>query len=124
MGWDDWSSKSQFKDKSDVEMDLKDKDIGLKEFEMEKVVTFVVRYKVLGKDYPEPFYLGCTGIDLGDLTMEKDKVYDFSVRNCGESEEIKPRETGNKVEKEYSADKEDEDFDEKEYDLKIKDELF
>ena len=107
MGWDNWSSKSTFKDRSNVEMDLKDKDIGLKEFEIEKVVTFVVRYKVLGKDYPEPFYLGCMGIDLGDLAMEEDKVYDFAIRNCGESEETKPHETGNKVEKEYWAEKKD-----------------
>ena len=51
MGWDNWSNGGRdLTDKRDVEMDLKDKDVGLKEFEVEKVVTFVVRYKTLGKD--------------------------------------------------------------------------
>ena len=125
MGWDNWSNGGRdLTDKKDIEMDLKDKDVGLKEFEVEKVVTFVVRYKTLGKDkydLDHP-YLGCSDLDIGDL--ENKKVYDFAIRNCGESEETKPHETGNKVEKEYWAEKNDKDFDEKEYDLKITDGMF
>ena len=124
MGWDDWSNGGRnLNDKTDIEMNLKDKDVGLKEFEVEKVVTFVVRYKTLAKDKYEldHLYLGCSDLDIGDL--ENKKVYDFKIRNCGESEETKPYETGSKVEKEYWAKKKDKDFDEKEYDLKITDGL-
>ena len=125
MGWDNWSNGGMdLTDKRDIEMDLKDKDVGLKEFEVEKVVTFVVRYKTLGKDKYEldHLYLGCANLDIGDL--ENKKVYDFKIRNCGESEETTPHETGIKVEKEYWAEKNDEDFNEKEYDLKITDGMF
>ena len=124
MSWDNWSNGGRdLTDKRDIEMDLKDKDVGLKEFEVEKVVTFVVRYKTLAKDKYEldDLYLGWSDLDIGDL--ENKKVYDFKIRNCGESEETKPYETGSKVEKEYWAEKKDKDFDEKEYDLKITDGL-
>ena len=37
MSWDDWSNGGKdLTDKRDIEMDLKDKDVGLKEFEVEK----------------------------------------------------------------------------------------
>ena len=122
MGWDDWTNGGRnLTDKKDIEMNLEDKDIGLKEFEIEKVVTFLVRYKTLGKDkYDlEHLYLGCAELDIGDL--ENKKVYDFAIRNCGESQETQPHETSNEVKKEYLSKREDEDFDEKEYDLKITD---
>ena len=122
MGWDDWSNGGRnLNDKRDIEMNLENKDVGLKEFEIEKVVTFVVKYKTLGKDKYDldPLYLGCAELDIGDL--ENKKVYDFAIRNCGEREETEPRETTNEVKKEYWAEKKDEDFDEKEYDLKITD---
>ena len=36
MGWDNWSNGGRdLTDKKDIEMDLKDKDVGLKEFEVE-----------------------------------------------------------------------------------------
>jgi hypothetical protein len=46
MGWDDWTSKFKFECKPDTD----EKDVGLKEFEVEEDIIFTVKYKVLAKD--------------------------------------------------------------------------
>ena len=46
MGWDDWTSKFKF----EYQPDTDEKDVGLKEFEVEEDVIFTVKYKVLAKD--------------------------------------------------------------------------
>ena len=102
MGWDNWSKSSDLQDKSDVEINLKETDVGLQEFEVERTVTFVVKYKTLAKDKYnlEHLYLGCANLDIGDTSEDNKKVYDFSIKNYGESDE-KTRQTLNEVEKIY-----------------------
>ena len=102
MGWDNWTNSSDLQDKSDIESNLKETDVGLQEFEVEKTVTFVVKYKTLAKDkYSlDHLYLGCANLDIGDTTEDNKKVYDFSIKNYGESDE-KTRQTLNEVEKIY-----------------------
>ena len=46
MGWDDWTSKFKFECLPDTD----EKDVGLKEFEVEEDIVFTVKYKVLAKD--------------------------------------------------------------------------
>ena len=41
MGWDDWTSKFKFEEKPDTD----EKDVGLKEFEVEEDVIFTVNAK-------------------------------------------------------------------------------
>ena len=105
MGWDNWSNSSDLQSKSDVEMNLTEKDTGLKEFEIEKTVTFVVKYKALGKDRYniDHLYLGCADLDIGDTSEDNKKVYDFSIKNFGESDE-KISMTSNEVEKVFHDD--------------------
>ena len=111
MGWDDWTSKFNFECKPDTD----EKDVGLKEFEVEEDVIFTVKYKVLAKDKSDlidkKVYLGGASLEI-----DKDdggKTYDYYVKNWG-TENTKETETGRAVIKEYGTDhdgKEDkEDF--------------
>ena len=113
MGWDDWTSKFNFEEKPDTD----EKDVGLKEFEVQEDVIFTVKYKVLAKDKSDlidkKVYLGGAELKIDKDGDDVGKTYDYAVKNWG-TENTKERETGRKVIKEYGTDengKEDkEDF--------------
>ena len=100
MGWDDWTSKFKFEEKPDTD----EKDVGLKEFEVEEDIIFTVKYKVLAKDKSDlidkKVYFGGASLEI-----DKDgggKTYDYYVKNWG-TENTKETETGRAVVKEYGT---------------------
>jgi hypothetical protein len=113
MGWDDWTSSFNFEEKPDTD----EKDVGLKEFEVEEDVIFTVKYKVLAKDKSDlidkKVYLGGASLEIDKDSKDVGKTYDYHVKNWG-TENTKETETGRSVVKEYGTDengKEDkEDF--------------
>ena len=113
MGWDDWTSKFKF----ECQPDTDEKDVGLKEFEVEEDVIFTVKYKVLAKDKSDlidkKVYLGGASLEIDKNDEDIGKTYDYYVKNWG-TENTKETETGRAVIKEYGTDnngKEDkEDF--------------
>ena len=104
MGWDDWTSKFKF----ECQPDTDEKDVGLKEFEVEEDVIFTVKYKVLAKDkmdlIDKKIYLGGASLEINK--DDGGKTYDYYVKNWG-TENTKETETGRSVVKEYGKDKED-----------------
>ena len=100
MGWDDWTSKFKFEEKPDTD----EKDVGLKEFEVEEDIVFTVKYKVLAKDKSD---LIDKKVCLGSASLDIDKddggkTYDYYVKNWG-TENTKETETGRAVIKEYGT---------------------
>ena len=101
MGWDDWTSNFSFEEKPDTD----EKDVGLKEFEVQEDVIFTVKYKVLAKDKSDlidkKVYLGGASLEI-----EKDgdcgKTYNYHVKNWG-TENTKETETGREIIKEYGT---------------------
>ena len=113
MGWDDWTSSFNFEEKPDTD----EKDVGLKEFEVQEDVIFTVKYKVLAKDKSDlinkKVYLGGATLEINKDDKDCGKTYSYHVKNWG-TENTKETETGREVVKEYGTDetgKEDkEDF--------------
>ena len=101
MGWDDWTNKFKFECKPDTD----EKDVGLKEFEVEEDVIFTVKYKVLAKDKSDlidkKVYLGGASLEI-DKDGDVGKTYDYYVKNWG-TENTKETETGRAVVKEYGT---------------------
>ena len=101
MGWDDWTSKFKFECKPDTE----EKDVGLKEFEVEEHIIFTVKYKVLAKDKSDligkKVYLGGASLEI-NKDDDVGKTYDYYVKNWG-TENTKETETGRAVVKEYGT---------------------
>ena len=102
MGWDYWTSDFTFEDKPDVD----EKDVGLKEFEVEEDVIFTVKYKVLAKDtmdlIDKKVYLGGAELKIDKDGDDVGKTYDYAVKNWG-TENTKETETGREVVKEYGT---------------------
>ena len=102
MGWDDWTSKFKFECKPDTD----EKDVGLKEFEVEEDVIFTVKYKVLAKDKSDlidkKVYLGGASLEIDKDGDDVGKTYDYYVKNWG-TENTKETETGRAVVKEYGT---------------------
>ena len=100
MGWDDWTSKFKFEEKPDTD----EKDVGLKEFEVEEDIIFTVKYKVLAKDKSDlidkKVYLGGASLEINKDDVGK--TYDYYVKNWG-TENTKETETGRAVVKEYGT---------------------
>ena len=103
MGWDDWTSKFNFEEKPDTD----EKDVGLKEFEVEEDIIFTVKYKVLAKDKSDlidkKVYLGGASLEIDKDDDDVGKTYDYYVKNWG-TENTKETETGRVVIKEYGKD--------------------
>ena len=117
MGWDDWTNKFKFECKPDTD----EKDVGLKEFEVEEDIIFTVKYKVLAKDKSDlidkKVYLGGASLEI-----DKDdggKTYDYYVKNWG-TENTKETETGRAVIKEYGTD-DDGKEDKEDFEIKLGD---
>ena len=83
MGWDDWTSKFKFECKPDTD----EKDVGLKEFEVEEDIVFTVKYKVLAKDKSDlidkKVYLGSASLEIDKDGDDVGKTYDYYVKNWG-----------------------------------------
>ena len=96
MGWDDWTSKFNFEEKPDTD----EKDVGLKEFEIQEDVIFTVKYKVLAKDkmdlIDKKVYLGGATLEIDKDDKDVGKTYDYYVKNWG-TEHTKENETGKEV---------------------------
>ena len=105
MGWDDWTSKFKF----ECLPDTGEKDVGLKEFEVEEDIHFTVKYKVLAKDKSDlidkKVYLGGASLEIDKDGDDVGKTYDYYVKNWG-TENTKETETGRAVIKEYGKDDE------------------
>lgn len=117
MGWDDWTSKFNFEEKPDVD----EKDVGLKEFEVEEDVIFTVKYKVLAKDkmdlIDKKVYLGGASLEIDKDGDDVGKTYDYHVKNWG-TENTKEIETGRVVIKEYGKDDEGKE-DKEDFEIKL-----
>jgi len=102
MGWDDWTNKFKFECKPDTD----EKDVGLKEFEVEEDIIFTVKYKVLAKDKSDligkKVYLGGASLEIDKDDDDVGKTYDYYVKNWG-TENTKETETGRAVVKEYGT---------------------
>ena len=102
MGWDDWTNKFKFECKPDTD----EKDVGLKEFEVEEDIIFTVKYKVLAKDKSDlidkKVYLGGASLEIDKDDKDVGKTYDYYVKNWG-TENTKETETGRAVVKEYGT---------------------
>ena len=119
MGWDDWTSNFNFEEKPDTD----EKDVGLKEFEVEEDVVFTVKYKILAKDKSD---LIDKKVYLGGATLEIDKkdagkTYDYYVKNWG-AEKTKETETGRVVIKECGKDDEGKE-DKEDFEIKLSDDF-
>ena len=120
MGWDDWTSNFSFEEKPDTD----EKDVGLKEFEVQEDVIFTVKYKVLAKDKSDlidkKVYLGGASLEI-----EKDgdcgKTYSYHVKNWG-TENTKETETGREVVKEYGTDENGKE-DKEDFEIKLSDDF-
>ena len=81
MGWDYWTKDFTFEDKPDLD----EKDIGLKEFEIEEDVHFTVKYKVLAKDKSDlidkKVYLGGASLEIDKDGDDVGKTYDYYFNN-------------------------------------------
>ena len=117
MGWDDWTSKFNFEEKPDTD----EKDVGLKEFEVEEDVIFTVKYKVLAKDKSDlidkKVYLGGASLEIDKDGDDVGKTYDYYVKNWG-TEKTKETETGRSVVKEYGKDDEGKE-DKEDFEIKL-----
>ena len=117
MGWDDWTSKFNFEEKPDTD----EKDVGLKEFEVEEDVVFTVKYKVLAKDKSDlidkKVYLGGATLEIDKDSKDVGKTYDYYVKNWG-TEKTKETETGRSVVKEYGKDDEGKE-DKEDFEIKL-----
>ena len=80
MGWDDWTSKFKFECKPDTD----EKDVGLKEFEVEEDIIFTVKYKVLAKDKSDligkKVYLGGASLEIDKDDEGKEDKEDFEIK--------------------------------------------
>ena len=119
MGWDDWTSKFKFECKPDTD----EKDVGLKEFEVEEDIIFTVKYKVLAKDKSDlidkKVYLGGASLEIDKDGDDVGKTYDYYVKNWG-TENTKETETGRAVVKEYGTD-DDGKEDKEDFEIKLDD---
>ena len=117
MGWDDWTSKFNFEEKPDTD----EKDVGLKEFEVEEDIHFTVKYKVLAKDKSDlidkKVYLGGASLEIDKDGDDVGKTYDYYVKNWG-TEKTKETETGRSVVKEYGKDDEGKE-DKEDFEIKL-----
>ena len=117
MGWDDWTSKFNFEEKPDTD----EKDVGLKEFEVEEDIVFTVKYKVLAKDKSDlidkKVYLGGASLEIDKDSKDVGKTYDYYVKNWG-TEKTKETETGRSVVKEYGKDDEGKE-DKEDFEIKL-----
>ena len=122
MGWDDWTSKFNFEEKPDVD----EKDVGLKEFEVEEDIIFTVKYKVLAKDKSDlidkKVYLGGASLEIDKDDKDVGKTYDYYVKNWG-TEKTKETETGRVVIKEYGKDDEGKE-DKEDFEIKLSDDFY
>jgi len=119
MGWDDWTSKFKFEEKPDTD----EKDVGLKEFEVEEDIIFTVKYKVLAKDKSDligkKVYLGGASLEIDKDDDDVGKTYDYYVKNWG-TEKTKETETGRAVVKEYGTDNDGKE-DKEDFEIKLSD---
>jgi len=117
MGWDNWTSKFTFEQKPDTD----EKDVGLKEFEVEEDIIFTVKYKVLAKDKSDlidkKVYLGGASLEIDKDDDDVGKTYDYYVKNWG-TEKTKETETGRVVIKEYGKDDEGKE-DKEDFEIKL-----
>ena len=120
MGWDDWTSSFNFEEKPDTD----EKDVGLKEFEVEEDVVFTVKYKILAKDKSDlidkKVYLGGTTLEIDK--KDAGKTYDYYVKNWG-AEKTKETETGRVVIKECGKDDEGKE-DKEDFEIKLSDDFY
>ena len=119
MGWDDWTSKFKF----ECQPDTDEKDVGLKEFEVEEDIHFTVKYKVLAKDKSDlidkKVYLGGASLEIDKDGDDVGKTYDYYVKNWG-TENTKETETGRVVIKEFGKDDEGKE-DKEDFEIKLDD---
>ena len=119
MGWDDWTRNFSFEEKPDTE----EKDVGLKEFEVQEDVVFTIKYKVLAKDKSDlidkKVYLGGATLEIDKDNNDVGKTYDYHVKNWG-TENTKETETGRIVIKEYGKD-DDGKEDKEDFEIKLGD---
>lgn len=117
MGWDDWTNNFNFEEKPDVD----EKDVGLKEFEVEEDVVFTVKYKVLAKDKSDliekKVYLGGASLEIDKDGDDVGKTYAYHVKNWG-TEKTKETETGRVVIKECGKDDEGKE-DKEDFEIKL-----
>ena len=117
MGWDDWTSKFKF----ECQPDTDEKDVGLKEFEVEEDIIFTVKYKVLAKDKSDlidkKVCLGSASLEIDKDGDDVGKTYDYYVKNWG-TENTKETETGRSVVKEYGKDDEGKE-DKEDFEIKL-----
>ena len=117
MGWDYWTKDFTFEDKPDLD----EKDIGLKEFEIEEDVHFTVKYKVLAKDkmdlIDKKVYHGGAELKIDKDGNDVRKTYDYAVKNWG-TDNTKETETLNKVVKEYGT-TDDGKVDKEDFEIKL-----
>jgi hypothetical protein len=117
MGWDDWTSSFNFEEKPDAG----EKDVGLKEFEVEEDIVFTVKYKVLAKNKSDliakKVYLGGASLEIDKDGDDVGKTYDYHVKNWG-TENTKETETGRSVVKEYGKDDEGKE-DKEDFEIKL-----
>ena len=122
MGWDDWTSKFKFEEKPDTD----EKDVGLKEFEVEEDVIFTVKYKVLAKDKSDligkKVYLGGASLEIDKDDDDVGKTYDYYVKNWG-TENTQETETGRAVVKEYGTTVDGEE-DKEDFEIKLGDDFY
>ena len=122
MGWDDWTSKFNFEEKPDTD----EKDVGLKEFEVEEDVVFTVKYKVLAKDKSDlidkKVYLGGASLEIDKDGDDVGKTYAYHVKNWG-TENTKETETGRVVIKECGKDDEGKE-DKEDFEIKLGDDFY
>ena len=121
MGWDDWTSKFNFEEKPDTD----EKDVGLKEFEVEEDIHFTVKYKVLAKDKSDliekKVYLGGASLEIDKDGDDVGKTYAYHVKNCG-TEKTKETEPGRVVIKECGKDDEGKE-DKEDFEIKLDDDF-
>ena len=122
MGWDDWTSKFNFEEKPDTD----EKDVGLKEFEVEEDIIFTVKYKVLAKDemdlIDKKVYLGGASLEIDKDDEDCGKTYAYHVKNWG-TENTKETETGRVVVKEYGTTVDGEE-DKEDFEIKLGDDFY
>jgi len=123
MGWDSWTSDFKFEEKPSLD----EKDIGLKEFEVEEDVIFTVKYKVLAKDkmdlIDKKIYLGGAELKIDKDSDDVGKTYDFAVKNWG-TENTKETDKGREVIKKHNESRDSEDFHEEDYEIEFDDNFF
>ena len=122
MGWEDWTSKFKFEEKPNTD----EKDVGLKEFEVEEDIVFTVKYKVLAKDKSDlidkKVYLGGASLEIDKDDDDVGKTYDYYVKNWG-TEKTKETETGRTIIKEYGTD-DDGKEDKEDFEIKLSDDFY